>query len=644
MAIISAAELKSLYQQLAAAGYGYPDIVALAKQYDVTEQELNDVLSGKATEVGYEAPDKTEQAKVQEITKDVGGKQTEKKIGANELRSLVGDVQKAGYSMNDIYNLASQYDVSKDEIDALLAKDSKVESVGYRDPTAQELAQFQAIRATNPEASKAADVVYSKNQTRAELQKLLPDRKISDADVDYWYNQGGVGAVQKQFAKPPAGSAGASEDATTERGDGRTGTGVDIAGSTGLREAYMPYVERMLERASAEADVPFQAYQGVSPLIQRAQSGIANLTTPGQFLQGSNLATAAGIGALGYGQYKPTQFTTGTFANPMQGTRGDIINFAEKYAGTPASSQQVASLDEYLKSNPNTTFQSGVNTLLGVNPPPTGKAYGGEVKGYQEGGDITVGGNTATNPYANQLNPSLQPMNYGGQNITNVQASYMSPYTQNVVDVQQREAKRQAEIANQAIGAKAAQAGAFGGTRHGLMESEANRNLMTQLGGIQAKGLQDAYTQGLGQFNVEQNRGLEAQKLGEQSRQFGAELGLKGLQTGIQAGSVLGNLGQQQNMSDLARLKALYDMGAGERTFDYGEFLRGEKYPYENLTFMKNMLSGLPITSADSYSPGGSSDAFTTFLQSLKGMETLIPGGKAEGGLISGIASLGNDD
>lgn len=553
MATISAAELKSLYQQLAAAGYGYPDIVALAKQYDVTEQELNDALSGKATEVGYEAPDKTEQAKAQEIVKDVGGKQTEKKIGANELRSLVGDVQKAGYSMNDIYNLASQYDVSKDEIDALLAKDSKVESVGYRDPTAQELAQFQAIRAANPEASKAADVIYRENQAK-EAEKLNVSRP------DY---------------------------------KDRVGEGLDISGSTGLREAYAPYVERMLERASAEADVPFQAYQGVSPLIQQAQSGIANLRTPGQFLQGSNLATAAGIGALGYGQYKPTQFTTGTFANPMQGTRGDIINFAEKYAGTPASSQQVASLDDYLKANPNTTFQSGVNTLLGVNPPPTGKAHGGEVERYQTGGDVVVGG---TQP--DLVNPNLQPVNYGGQNITNVQASYMSPYMQNVVDVQQREAKRQADIANQTIGAKAAQAGAFGGTRHGLMESEANRNLMTQLGGIQAKGLQDAYSQGLGQFNVEQNRGLEAQKLGEQSRQFGAELGLKGLQTGIQSAGVLGSLGSQQSASDLARLKTLYDMGAGERTFDYGEFLRSEKYPYENLRFMQSMLQGLPINAS----------------------------------------------
>ena len=384
----------------------------------------------------------------------------------------------------------------------------------------------------------------------------------------------------------------------TVRDDGREGTGVSVGGESGLREGYAPYVQRLLERASAEADVPFLKYTGESPLLESAKQGIANLTTPAQFLQGTNLAQAAGIGALGYGQYKPTAFTTGTFANPVQGIRGNIINFAENYAGRPATSQEVSALDDYLRVNPNTTFQSGVNQLLGVNPPPTGKAHGGEIEGYDAGGTVDVGGNPATNPYTVPANPNIQPVNYGGQNVTNVQASYMSPYMQNVVDVQQREAKRQADIANQAIGAKAVQAGAFGGSRHGLLESEANRNLMTQLGGIQAKGLQDAYTQGLGQFNIEQNRGLEAQKMSEQSRQFGAELGLKGLQTGIQAGQALGNLGQQQGYLDLATLKQMADLGTADRNFDYNEFLRAEKYPYENLTFMKNMLTGLPISAA----------------------------------------------
>jgi hypothetical protein len=115
---------------------------------------------------------------------------------------------------------------------------------------------------------------------------------------------------------------------------------------------------------------------------------------------------------------------------------------------------------------------------------------------------------------------------------------------------------------------------------------------------LDIKGLQAAYQSGLGQFNTEQERALKAQQLGEQSRQFGADLGLKGLQTAISAGSTLGNLGQQQSQADLARLRQQYDTGAAERTFDYNEFLRSEKYPYENLTFMKNMLQGLPISAA----------------------------------------------
>jgi hypothetical protein len=86
--------------------------------------------------------------------------------------------------------------------------------------------------------------------------------------------------------------------------------------------------------------------------------------------------------------------------------------------------------------------------------------------------------------------------------------------------------------------------------------------------------------------------------MSEQSRQFGAELGLKGLQTGIQSAQALGNLGQQQGYLDLATLKQMADLGTADRNFDYNEFLRAEKYPYENLTFMKNMLTGLPISAA----------------------------------------------
>lgn len=109
--------------------------------------------------------------------------------------------------------------------------------------------------------------------------------------------------------------------------------------------------------------------------------------------------------------------------------------------------------------------------------------------------------------------------------------AFMSPYMQNVVNVQQQQAQRQADIANQATQAKIAQSGGFGGRGAFLAQSQANADLMRQKQGIQASGLQSAFEQ--------------AQK----AQQFGADLGLRGL-SGAQQGmqNVLGGfdlLGRQ---------------------------------------------------------------------------------------------------
>ena len=67
---------------------------------------------------------------------------------------------------------------------------------------------------------------------------------------------------------------------------------------------------------------------------------------------------------------------------------------------------------------------------------------------------------------------------YQPSDFTSEQAQkYMSPYMQNVVDVQQQQAKRQAAIQNQAMQAQAANAGAFGGGRQGIMQAQANAEL-----------------------------------------------------------------------------------------------------------------------------------------------------------------------
>ena len=65
---------------------------------------------------------------------------------------------------------------------------------------------------------------------------------------------------------------------------------------------------------------------------------------------------------------------------------------------------------------------------------------------------------------------------------------YMSPYMQDVVETQKREALRDVARQIPGMGAAAARAGGRGGSREALLQSESRRNLANQLQGIQATG------------------------------------------------------------------------------------------------------------------------------------------------------------
>lgn len=149
--------------------------------------------------------------------------------------------------------------------------------------------------------------------------------------------------------------------------------------------------------------------------------------------------------------------------------------------------------------------------------------------------------------------------------------SYMSPYMQNVVDIQQREAQRQADIAGTQQQSAATKAGGFGGGRDAIMRAEAARNLALQKGDIQAQGLQAAYQQAQQQFNAEQGYGLQGQIANQQAgltqgqQNLGANLGVQqlGVQTGLQTN--LANLSNQQQ-AELANqaLKGQYGLAQGQ--------------------------------------------------------------------------------
>lgn len=160
----------------------------------------------------------------------------------------------------------------------------------------------------------------------------------------------------------------------------------------------------------------------------------------------------------------------------------------------------------------------------------------------------------------------------------------MSPYYQGVVDVQKREAIRDAEKTQLGANLAAARQGTYGGARQLLAQTERERALGTQLGDIQSRGLQAAY------------------EAAAQRGQMLGQLGMQGLGMGLQGAQQLGQLGAQQQQTDLARIQAQAAAGAEQRQLQqqrldtaYADFLRQRDYPMEQLGYYSNLLRGVPV-------------------------------------------------
>jgi hypothetical protein len=177
------------------------------------------------------------------------------------------------------------------------------------------------------------------------------------------------------------------------------------------------------------------------------------------------------------------------------------------------------------------------------------------------------------------FNPTLQNYQMGGPEKVATRSftdagtaeSYMNPYTRNVLDIQNRELDRQAGIASNVRGAQAARAGAFGGSRQGIENAEAQRNLMMMKNQNQAQGMQQAYQQAMQQFNAEQGYGLQGQIANQQAgltvgqQNLGANLGVQQLGTQTAAQIELANLAnkQQTGLANQA-LKGQYGLTEGQ--------------------------------------------------------------------------------
>jgi hypothetical protein len=123
------------------------------------------------------------------------------------------------------------------------------------------------------------------------------------------------------------------------------------------------------------------------------------------------------------------------------------------------------------------------------------------------------------------------------------------------------------------------------------------QNLAAQLG-IQQLGT----GQSMEAQRANQQARLDAQRAFEQSRQFGAELGLRGGAQALQGAQTLGQLGGQQFGQQMDIMGRQADFGGQQRAAtqdilsqQYQDFLNQQRAPYDQLSFMNSMFRGTPM-------------------------------------------------
>lgn len=186
-------------------------------------------------------------------------------------------------------------------------------------------------------------------------------------------------------------------------------------------------------------------------------------------------------------------------------------------------------------------------------------------------------------------------------------AMYMSPYAQNVVDVNKAEALRDAQKGLMSGNLAAARQGTYGGARQLLSQTEQERNLQTKLGNIQATGMQNA-------FEAAQKAQLaQAAGYGQLGQTYGS------------LGQTYGALGTAQQASDIDRLKtqgAYGDLqrGVQQQQLDtqYQDLMAKLNYPLTSIETMSNLTRGVPLT--QTASTGSQTTPPPSFASQLAGM------------------------
>ena len=212
---------------------------------------------------------------------------------------------------------------------------------------------------------------------------------------------------------------------------------------------------------------------------------------------------------------------------------------------------------------------------------------------------------------AQEQRPTVAPV---GSLLTADIGAYQSPYQQQVIDATMQDIQRQADIARTGAQERAIRAGAFGGSRSAILESESQRPFAEVMARTAAEQRERGYGQALraaeSDIARQQQMAQFAPQFELQARQQRAGL-LGGLQASqLQGLGLLGSIGQQQ--------QALQQQAIGAQR---GEFERALGYPGQQLGLLQGAVFGMrpAVSETTSRTPGTYErlQAGTQFLNTL---------------------------
>ena len=263
--------------------------------------------------------------------------------------------------------------------------------------------------------------------------------------------------------------------------------------------------------------------------FQSIQDTARNLQTPEQFAAATDMYGQSTAGLQAAAGYKPTDVnanqanvTNAASQGYNAANMGAPSNIEAQKAGVTnaeatgytasnmnapsnigAQKANVVGVDTtgYVASNMKAPSNIGaqkadVSTMQGAGPVSADKLSQYKMQGPEDVNAPTAAASQMQGP-ASWLTPGTA-------------AAYMDPYAQNVINQEKAQSNRDYQQQLNQLNAQSVKAGAFGGSRQAIQQSEAARNQLFNLANIEAKGLSDAYTQGAAQFNTAQGQGLQA--------------------------------------------------------------------------------------------------------------------------------------